>query len=197
MFFESQPNRGELAAPGRQAARLFVALKIALEIARELSRMAQVLQGPAVRLIAPADIHLTLVPPWSEISIPWAIKTLASVAAKAAPFTLLFRHLGYGPKPRFPHLLWADCEPGEELAALHASLLLAFGQTHDRAFVPHVTVAHIRGNGKKLARKHPIDHALAISQRIETVELMQSPPPAETRYRVLASLKLGTAQASL
>jgi 2'-5' RNA ligase len=66
-----------------------------------------------------------------------------------------------------------------------------FGQSDDRRFRPHVTVARIRGNGAVVARKQPIDRALAFVQRVETVELMQSPPAGEVGYRVLASLRLG------
>jgi 2'-5' RNA ligase len=179
------------AAAEKPVARIFVALRIAPEIAGELAQMARTLERFAVRLIAPADIHLTLVPPWNETSIPAAIETLRGVADKAAPFALAFEHLGYGPQPRRPHLLWADCAAGEELAALHSDLLAAFGRNDERPFRPHVTVARIRGNGAAVARKQPIDRALAFSQRVESVELMQSPPAGETGYRVLASLPLG------
>ena len=190
MAFENELRDRKVAA-GAPAARIFVALRVSPEIAKELTQMANVLEGLSVRLIAPADIHLTLVPPWNETAISKAIEKLRSVAEKAAPFILAFRHLGYGPHPRRPRLLWADCEASNELAALHAALLLAFGQTDNRAFLPHVTVARIRGNGGVLARKHPIDRALAFLQRVETIELMQSPPAGEVGYRVLASLPLG------
>jgi 2'-5' RNA ligase len=172
-------------------ARVFVALKIVPEIARELAQMARELERFAVRLIAPDDIHLTLVPPWWETSIPATIEKLRSVADKAAPFTLTFVHLNYGPQPRRPRLLWAECAAGNELTALHAALLRLFGQSDERPFRPHVTVARIRGHGAAIARKRPINQTLSFVQRVETVELMQSPPAGEVGYRVLASLRLG------
>lgn len=46
--------------------RIFVGMKIVLDIARELARLAESLKGFPVRLVSPADIHLTLVPPWRE-----------------------------------------------------------------------------------------------------------------------------------
>ena len=153
--------------------------------------MARVLERFSVRLIAPADIHLTLVPPWNETAIPAAVNKLPGVAERAAPFTLTFRYLGYGPQARRPHLLWAECAESEELSALHAALLAVFGQSEQRPFRPHVTVARIRGNGAAVARKQPIDRELALAQQVETVELMQSPPAGEIGYRVLASLPLG------
>jgi 2'-5' RNA ligase len=157
--------------------------------------MARELERFPVRLIAPGDIHLTLVPPWSETSIPAAIEKLRGVAERSAPFTLAFQSIDYGPEPRRPRLLWAECATGDELAALHSALLLAFGQSDERPFRPHVTVARIRGNGSAIARRHAMARALTFSQRVESVELMQSPPPGEVGYRVLVSLRLGSGAA--
>jgi 2'-5' RNA ligase len=184
------------AATGHPAARVFVALRIAPEIAGELAQMVRVPERFAVRRIAPADIHLTLVPPWQETSIPAAIEKLRGVADSAVPFRLVFERLSYGPQPRRPRLLWAECSADEALTTLRDALLAVFGRSDERPFRPHVTVARIRGNGAALARKHPIERALAFSQRIETVELMQSPPAGEVGYRVLASLPLGASATS-
>jgi len=185
-------NKSDTAATaGQPAARVFVALKVAPQVAHELAQMARALERFPVRLTAPDDIHLTLVPPWKETSIPAAIETLRGVAEKAVPLSLTLVHLSYGPQPRRPRLLWAECAASEELTALHAALLHAFGQSDERPFRPHITVARIRGNGPAVARKQPIDRELTFSQPVETVELMQSPPPGEVGYRVLASLRLG------
>lgn len=177
-------------APHPQPARIFVALKIAADAAQELAGLSAALAGPSVRGVAPADIHLTLVPPWQESSIAEAIAKLARIAAKHAPFELAFRHVGYGPEPQRPHLLWADCIADNALADLRADLLTAFGQTEERPFRPHVTLARIRGNGARLARGHPFSRDLALVQWIGSVELMQSPPAGGRGYTVLASLPL-------
>jgi 2'-5' RNA ligase len=176
---------------GPQAMRVFVALKMAPEIADELAQMAQELERLPVRLISPADIHLTLVPPWNEVSIPEAVGKLRRVVDRFGVFILEFRHVGYGPEPRRPRLLWAECAAGSELTQLRAELLLAFGQTDERSFRPHVTLARLRGNGAAIARKHPVDRNLALTQRVGSVELMQSPAPGESGYKVLASSLVG------
>jgi 2'-5' RNA ligase len=176
-----------------QSARVFVALKIVSDLARELAGLSAGLQGLAVRRVAAADIHLTLVPPWSEPAIADAVVKLGRVAETHAPFELAFWHIGYGPEPRRPRFLWAECTANSELAELRATLLAAFGQTDERPFRPHVTLARIRGNGAAIARKHPIDRDLALSQRIVSVELMRSPPAGSRGYTVLASLPLGAA----
>jgi 2'-5' RNA ligase len=177
---------------GPRPARVFVALKIAPEIADELAQMARELERFPVRLIASADIHLTLVPPWNEFSIPDAVEKFRRVADRFDGFTLEFRRVGYGPEPRRPRFLWAECAAGPDLAQLRAMLLLTFGQTDDRPFRPHVTLARLRGNGATITRKYPIDRDLALMQRVDSVELMQSPPPGGSGYKVLASRLLGT-----
>jgi len=171
--------------------RVFVGIKIAADVASALARLAaDGLQGAPVRLIASADIHLTLVPPWNEVAVSAAIATLDRVTAAFAPFPLTFAHVNYGPQPRRPRLLWAACAAGDEIAALHASLLEAYGQSEERPFRPHVTLARLRGNGAIIARRHPIDRALALTQPVESVELFQSPPPGDNGYRILASSRL-------
>jgi len=182
--------RGTGEAATVRPPRVFVALKIAPEIAQTLAEHGRVLERFPVRLIAPADIHLTLVPPWNEASIPQTVERLRRVASQCRSFTLAFEHIGYGPEDRFPRLLWASCAESEPLAALRAALLAEFGQTDERPFRPHVTLARLRNNGRSIARKCPINQALALAQRVESVELMQSPPPGEIGYTVLASLPL-------
>jgi RNA 2',3'-cyclic 3'-phosphodiesterase len=82
---------------GRRPVRVFVALKIASEIADVLAQFVRELERFPVRIIAPADIHLTLVPPWNVVSIPDAAGKLRCVADRFGDFTLEFRHVGYGP----------------------------------------------------------------------------------------------------
>ena len=154
--------------------------------------MARELGQFSVRLIAPADIHLTLVPPWNEVSIPDAIEKLRRVADSCGDFTLEFRRVGYGPEPRRPRFLWAECAAGPDIAQLRAMLLLTFEQTDERLFRPHVTPVRLRGNGATIARRYPIDRNLMLTQRVGSVELMRSPPLGGSGYKVLASLLFGT-----
>ncbi len=178
-------------------ARVFVGLKIAADIADQLAALAAELRETPARLVAPSDIHLTLVPPWQEGAIEQAIERLRGVAGLFAPMSLKFEHLGYGPHPRRPRLLWADCAATEALAALRAALMLAFAQSDERPFRPHVTLARIRDAQPGLPRKHPIDRDLNFTQAVRTVELFQSPPPGTRGYRVLASVELGAARAAV
>ncbi len=179
------------AETGIRPARIFVALRITLEIAQELLQDCKGLEQSSVRPVPPADIHLTLVPPWNEGSIADTVAKLRRVAETCAAFTLEFRHIGYGPESRRPRFLWAECEASNALVDLRAALLRAFGQVDQRPFRPHVTLARLRDKGRAIARKHPVDKDITLTQKIDSVELMQSPAPGESGYKVLASLSLG------
>lgn len=175
------------------AARVFIGVKLTDEVAHELSRISLELEGPGVRLVAAGDLHLTLVAPWDEVSPSQAIARMRQAVTGCTAVMLTIQHLGYGPDPKRPRFLWADCTPSAELASLRAALLAAFGQTDDRPFRPHVTLARIRHNGRAVVQKHPIDRPMSITRLVETVELFQSPPAGERGYRVLGSGHLGNA----
>ena len=172
-------------------ARVFVGVKVTPEIAHELARLARSLERFSVRLVPTNDIHLTLVPPWNEASIPTAVEKLRAVTDRFGAFTLIFRRLAYGPQARRPRLLWAECAATDDVALLRTALLRSFGQYDDRPFRPHVTLARIRGNGSAIARRQPMDQELSITQQVGSIELFQSPPPGEAGYKILASLRLG------
>lgn len=129
-------------------------------------------------------------PPWNETSIPEAIATLSGAAERLSAFWLDFRHVGYGPQLRRVRLLWVDCAIGDEGTALRSALLDAFGQIDERPFQPHVTLARICVDGYAVSRKFPIDEAHSLRQRVDSVELFQSPPPGWRGYTVVISVKL-------
>lgn len=193
MSAENQQS-GSGAASGTEPQiarpRLFVGVKTEARIADELARLARGLERFRVRRIAAADLHLTLVPPWNAVSIPEAVETLSGAVASFGEFPLTYEHVGYGPEPRRPRLLWADCATSDVLMQLRSSLLRAFGRADERPFRPHVTLARLRENGRAVARRCPIDVKIALTQRVTSVELFQSPPAGERGYRVLASIPL-------
>ncbi len=178
------------ASPEVARPRVFVGVKIAAALADELFRLAEGLERFGARRIAPADIHLTLVPPWNAESVPDAVERLRGAVAGFGGFALAFEHVGYGPDPRRPRLLWAECAADDALTPLRAALLRAFGRADERPFRPHVTLARLRDSARRVARHCPIDVPLTLAQRVTSVELFQSPPAGERGYRVLASVPL-------
>lgn len=174
----------------RTAARLFVGIKVAPEIAEALAASARCLEAYPVRLIRPADIHLTLVPPWNEVDLAGAVERLRDALRSFGSFDLAFEHLNYGPTPERPRFLWAECAPTTELAELQKQLAVAFEKVDERPFRPHVTLARIRSRGRKIAHENPIDRKLLHGQRVRSIELFQSPQRGDEGYRVIGSLPL-------
>jgi RNA 2',3'-cyclic 3'-phosphodiesterase len=174
-----------------QPARVFVGIKVTDEIAQELAELARPLERQGVRLMLSIDIHLTLVPPWNEIDIAAAVATLQAAITDVKPFPLTFLHLGYGPRLREPRLLWVECAASAELSDLQTTLMTAYGKSNSRPFLPHVTLARLPSNGRRIARHNPIDRTLLLTQLTTSVELFQSPAQGQSGYRVFASLPLG------
>jgi len=162
-------------------------LRIDPAIAAQLAGFAVPLKDTNARLVAPADMHLTLVPPWRETMIERAIERLSKASGPFMPFPLRFDHVGYGPYPCRPRLLWVECPLTENIASLQSTLMKAFGQENARPFRPHLTLARIRGSDEGIARAHPINHALSLWQLVRTVELFRSPPAGATGYQIVAS----------
>lgn len=187
-------TRGTKTPPA--GMRVFIGVKIAPDIADQLVRAAKELREEHVKIVASGDIHLTLVPPWNETSIGDAIEKLRVGVSSFSPFVLEFQHLNYGPALKRPRLLWAECAAPDELTALRGALLHLFNQSDDRPFLPHVTLARLRGNGAAIARRHPIDRKLSFTQAITSVELFRSPPPGATGYQIVASAPLTEAASS-
>ena len=150
-------------ATGIRPVRIFVALRISPDIALALAQYGRDLEQFSVRPVAPADIHLTLVPPWNEVSPAEAVEKLRRVVDRFFPFTLTFRHVGYGPEPKRPRFLWAECVASKEIAEFRVALIQAFGQADERPFRPHVTLARLRDKGRARtqtsARSRPCAHA--------------------------------------
>jgi len=172
-------------------SRIFVGIKIAPQIAEQLAQLARPLETLA-RLVHPADLHITLVPPWNESEIAETIAKLSAVAQECERFVITFERLCYGPTSRWPRLLWVECRAEPQITHLRQRLFQALGQTdtNGRPFAPHVTLARMPQNGRSIARRHPMVHELALTQRAESIELFRSPRKGERGYAVLASLPL-------
>ncbi len=178
------------AAKPPAGVRVFLGVKIAPDISDQLASLAKELREEHVRLVAPGDIHLTLVPPWNETSCPEAIEKVGQIVSKFNPFVLELQHLNYGPELKRPRLLWAEGAASNEITSLRGALLHLFNQKDERPFLPHVTLARLRGNGAAIARRHPIGREVSFTQRVNSVELFRSPPPGATGYQILASSPL-------
>lgn len=172
--------------------RVFVGLKIAPGVAEQLADCARGLERSPSRFVPCGDIHLTLLPPWNEPSIPEVIEKLRATSSRLTPFPLTFTRLAYWPDHRRPRLLCVECTPTDQLKALQDALLSDFSQTNERPFKPHVALARLQRGAKPASAKDALDQDLALEQLVDTVELFQSPKPPAKGYAVLASVPLAT-----
>jgi 2'-5' RNA ligase len=170
---------------------VFVGIKVAPEIAQELADLVKPFECLPVRLVPPADIHLTLVPPWNETNMPGVIEKLHKAARGLQAVTLTFAEVAYGPSRRRPRLLWAECVPTQEIAEMHASLFAALGQMQERPFRPHVTLARLQRNGRAVAGEHPFNRTLSLTQSVDAIQLFKSPGRGQKGYEALVSVPLG------
>jgi hypothetical protein len=83
-------GEAEEEQPGPQLNRIFVGLKMTPEIAGSLAAIAERIESLPLRLVSEDDIHLTLVPPWNETSIPDAVEKLSKALAGFEGFSLSF-----------------------------------------------------------------------------------------------------------
>ena len=130
------------------AARLFFALDVGEEARAVLAGWAREAVGgdPALRLVAPEQLHVTLAflgsRPVEEVD---GLRAL--VDAVAAPVGPLSIGSALWLAPRRPHVLTAAVE-GEGLPPLHDALWTALEERglerERRAFRPHVTVGRVR-----------------------------------------------------
>lgn len=189
----AEASPGPAASPERKPRppRVFVGLGMSPGVAQKLAELVEPLKDGSIRLVPPADIHLTLVPPWNESDISDAAGKLRKLVSGFGQFLLAFEHLRYGPTRREPRLLWAECAASNELVALRTALLAAYRQCDDeRPFRPHVTLARIAKDARAMARKNPLDQTLSLTQLVTSVQLYQSPPRGPGGYQILASLPL-------
>ncbi len=138
-------------------ARLFAGLELPGEVRSSLAAWATSVAGrePAIRLVPPASLHVTLVFLGDQDPAQVAAIAQATISAARPLEPLAIGSAAWLP-PRRPSVLVADLTAeGEALAALQAALVEALSPWHEpeaRAFRPHVTVARVR-RGQRIAAR--------------------------------------------
>ncbi|MCH7996360.1 MAG: RNA 2',3'-cyclic phosphodiesterase [Chloroflexi bacterium] len=145
------PDRGG----DEEQVRAFIAIELPSQIqellGQHIQRLRAALSGP-VRWMAPPSVHLTLkflgnVP---GSLVPTIGDALERACRGTGALELRIGVLGCFPNPRRARVLWLDVEGDREiLAPLQARIdeeMVALGFDREgRAFVPHLTLARVRG----------------------------------------------------
>ncbi|MCB1865383.1 MAG: RNA 2',3'-cyclic phosphodiesterase [Chromatiales bacterium] len=180
------------AAATQPTQRLFFACWPSPEFARALAEIGASLAGDRARVIAPADIHLTLAFAGNCTAAQRDCLIAAADRYRGAPFDLAITRLGWWARPR---VVWAA--PAETPAALHmlaetmaAALDACALALDDRPYQPHLTL--IRG----AATAPDLDSHGSWIWNVTRFGLYESAPQRSgTRYRCLADWPIAPATA--
>ena len=144
--------------------RLFAALEVPAEVRAALHGWALELERrePALRVLAPESLHVTLVfLGWQEAEVVEEIGAAVVSAARPLP-ELEVTEAAWLP-PRRPGVLVADLFQEAAVLELQSDLVAALAPFHEpetRPFRPHVTVARVRRGGRPRLREVPAPPAV-------------------------------------
>lgn len=180
--------------------RIFVALPISKGLQEKVASW-QEMHGLG-RRVRGRDLHVTLIPPWSEKKgeeTGGVANVLGRLSAiPLTPFTMEFRELVSMPNANVPNLVWVAAEDTTgppELYDLTASLervLAGRMQKRDFEFCPHLTLTYCdleEHNSPESMAHH--SNAIDWKEEVTSFVLMESQKTDEgTRYEVLAEFPL-------
>ena len=178
-------------------ARLFFAVAVSPEVASAVEARKEALRRlvpvDGLRFTDAAQSHLTIrfLGERSAEQQEAALRAGRRAAGSTTAFDLVLETLGVFPDERRPHTLWIGTGAGgSRLVALAGQLesdLKAEGfEQEERAFVPHLTIARIKGRWPPSARDILRDRELSNvgSMRVENFALMESRPKGRSREHV-------------
>lgn len=184
-------------------ARLFFAVEVSGEVSVALrslqARLEKTPAAVALRFTDPDQAHYTLRFLGEESSERQvaAVRAARVAAARASRFELTLQTLGVFPGDRHPHTLWIGVGRGAaevvELASLLEASLVGEGfSAEDRPYVPHLTLARVKGRPPTGSIRHLLDDAVETigSLNVESFSLMESrSTPSGIRYLRLEAFR--------
>ena len=139
------------------------------------------------------DLHITLIPPWSEGNIKGTKNTLEAAVAGVRSFEIDFEKITYGSHPKKPRLIWAEAPVNKEFIDLIKNLRGVF-EKHKSKFPPrpHVTIARFPHWQFKEFPIQTLDEAFILKAHVVSVVLFESLriPENNIKYKVLHEIQL-------
>lgn len=188
------------------AARMFVGLRLGAAPAERLFAQARRLLGlsPSLRVVAAADLHLTLhfLGSTRAGDVRAIAEALRRVSAGHAPLRVRYRGLGAFPSPARARVVWADVEAlkGDSVARWAAlahqvgQALAPFGRPPEgRPFHPHVTLGRLHGRPTETLRAALCGPAEGFGEEIlsELKLIVSQPGRRPYHYIDLTTVPLG------
>ncbi len=151
--------------------RLFIAFQISPELTAQIQiwRGEQKIQFP-LRWAPPENYHVTLIPPFYDVSADEAIKKVRAAVAGCQTFSVSFDRVRVGPGARQPRLIWAEGNTPQPLLNLKAALDLQFIPKETRAFRLHLTLARFKRDERNVAFESSVNW----TDHVGNVSLLES-----------------------
>lgn len=179
-----------------RGARVFLAVNISAEnaetVAKRQTAFARSVPAGIFRFGDAEQAHVTLrfLGQRTEAEQASIARASADVAARIAPFSLAFGGLGFFPDARRPHTFWMGLAEGRvELSRLAAELATALAGAgfapEERPYVPHLTLARVKGRLPAGVAQQLLDAGseTTSAQKVDSFALMESrATPRGVRY---------------
>ncbi len=175
--------------------RTFIAVEFPDKFIPEIEKIESVLDTPGIKLVEPAQVHITLkfLGDISEDNVEPIASALSQVNCK--PFEAGIKGVGVFPKPAYIRVIWLGAEGDFE--ALHGEVervLAPFGFEKDDKFSPHATLARVKSLKEKAALLEKIKKLEDIdlgTMNVESITLKKSTlTPKGPIYETLREIKL-------
>jgi len=175
--------------------RTFIAVELPEKFVPEIERIEFMLNTPGIKLVEPAQVHITLkflgdIP---EDKVEPIASALSQVNCK--PFEARVKGVGVFPKPAYIRVIWLGAEGDFE--ALHGEVervLAPFGFEKDDKFSPHATLARVKQLRDKAALLEKIKKLEDIdldTMNVDSISLKKSTlTPQGPIYETLREIKL-------
>ncbi len=175
--------------------RTFIAVEFPDKFIPEIEKIESVLDTPGIKLVEPAQVHITLkfLGDISEDNVEPIASALSQVNCK--PFEAGIKGVGVFPKPAYIRVIWLGAEGNFE--ALHGEVervLAPFRFEKDDKFSPHATLARVKALKEKGALLEKIKKLETIdlgTMNVESISLKKSTlTPKGPIYETLREIKL-------
>jgi 2'-5' RNA ligase len=157
--------------------RSFIAIEIPSEIQQAIARATAGLQEavprPAVRWVAPQNIHLTLkfLGDVSPANLEQLARSLRVETANHPVFRASIGGVGVFPHPRQPRVIWIGCQAPPALVSLYRGVEAVCARlgyvAEKRAFSPHLTLGRV---GNSISPTE-LEHLRLAMQQVEAKDL--------------------------
>ncbi len=175
--------------------RTFIAVELPERFIPEIEKIESVLNTPGIKLVEPAQVHITLkfLGDISEDNVEPIASALSQISCK--PFEARIKGVGVFPKPAYIRVIWLGAEGNFE--ALHSEVervLSSFNFEKDNKFSPHATLARVKQLREKatlLGKIKKLEDFDLGAMNVESITLKKSTlTPKGPIYETLREIKL-------